>query len=131
MSEESIIQVKNLKASFDEKEVLRDVSFSVQRGKITVILGGSGSGKSTILKHLLGLYPIYPGNISIFGSDVAELEEDDELNFYLKMGVFYQNGALLNSLSVADNIALPLQQHTNLPPSLIEEMVRTKLNLVN
>ncbi|MGM0376212.1 MAG: ABC transporter ATP-binding protein [Bacteroidota bacterium] len=131
MSQEKIIQVNNLKISFDDREVLKDVSFSANRGDVTVILGGSGSGKSTILRHLLRLYPVAPETISIFGHDIAEIEEDDELDFYLKIGVFYQNGALLNSLSVAENVALPLEQHTSLPKKIIEDMVHTKLHLVN
>ncbi len=131
MGKETIIKVENLKVSFDEKKVLNNVTFSIQRGDITVILGGSGSGKSTILKHMLGLFPLNSGVISVFDTNIAELDQEDELPFYLKLGVFYQNGALLNSLTVAENIALPLEQHTKLPPSLIDEMVRTKLNLVH
>ncbi len=131
MTNNKIIEVNHLKVSFGERKVLKDVSFSVQKGDITVILGGSGSGKSTILKHLLGLYPVEKDVVSLLNQDIATLDEKDELDFYLKLGVFYQNGALLNSLTVSENVALPLEQHTNLPPSLIEEMVRTKLNLVN
>jgi phospholipid/cholesterol/gamma-HCH transport system ATP-binding protein len=131
MEGEKIIEVNGLSVSFDEREVLKDVSFTVNRGDVTVLLGGSGSGKSTILKHLLGLFPPEPGVVSIFGDDIAEIEEEDELEFYLKLGVFYQNGALLNSLTVGDNVALPLEQNTNLPPHIVEDMVRTKLNLVN
>jgi phospholipid/cholesterol/gamma-HCH transport system ATP-binding protein len=131
MKQNKIIEVNHMKVSFDEREVLKDVSFSALRGDVTVIIGGSGSGKSTILKHLLGLFPVNEGVVSLLGQDIATLEEKNELDFYLKLGVFYQNGALLNSLTVGDNVALPLEQHTNLPPSLIEEMVRTKLNLVN
>ncbi|PWE01263.1 ABC transporter ATP-binding protein [Marinilabilia rubra] len=130
MEEGRIIEVNNLRVSFDEREVLKGVSFSVNQGEITVILGGSGSGKSTILKHLLGLFPVKSDIVSVFGSDLAEVDEDD-LRFYKKLGVFYQNGALLNSLSVGENVALPLEQHTNLPAEIIEDMVRTKLNLVN
>lgn len=131
MTPENIIQVNNLKISFEEREVLKGVSFTAKQGDVTVILGGSGSGKSTILKHLLRLYPVGPETISIFDRDIAKIEEDDELDFYLKIGVFYQNGALLNSLSVAENVALPLEQHTSLPNEIIEDMVRTKLHLVN
>ncbi|WP_010663244.1 ABC transporter ATP-binding protein [Marinilabilia salmonicolor] len=131
MKQNNIIEVNHLKVSFDEREVLKDVSFSVSQGDVTVILGGSGSGKSTILKHLLGLFPVEAGVVNLLDQDIATLEEKNELDFYLKLGVFYQNGALLNSLTVGDNVALPLEQHTDLPPRLIEEMVRTKLNLVN
>lgn len=131
MKQNNIIEINHLKVSFDEREVLKDVSFKVSQGDVTVILGGSGSGKSTILKHILGLFPVEAGVVNLLDQDIATLEEKDELNFYLKLGVFYQNGALLNSLTVGDNVALPLEQHTDLPPRLIEEMVRTKLNLVN
>jgi len=131
MESEKIIEVNGLSVSFHEREILKNVSFTVQKGDVTVLLGGSGSGKSTILKHLLGLLPAAPGVISIFGDDVAEIDEEDELEFYLKLGVFYQNGALLNSLTVGENVALPLEQNTNLPPHIVEDMVRTKLNLVN
>ena len=131
MNHEKIITVDNLKVSFDERPILKGVSFSINKGEIAVILGESGSGKSTILKHMLGLFPITPGTISIFGQDLADLKEEDEMKFYLKLGVFYQNGALLNSLSVGENIALPLEQHTNLPSDLIKDLVLTKLKLVN
>lgn len=131
MKQNNIIEINHLKVSFDEREVLKDVSFKVSQGDVTVILGGSGSGKSTILKHILGLFPVKAGVVNLLDQDIATLEEKDELDFYLKLGVFYQNGALLNSLTVGDNVALPLEQHTDLPPRLIEEMVRTKLNLVN
>lgn len=129
--QEKIIEVKGLNASFDERQILKDVSFSVHQGEIAVILGESGSGKSTILKHMLGLFPITPGTVTILGQDIAKLEEEETMNFYRKLGVFYQNGALLNSLTVAENIALPLEQHTNLPNHIIENLVRTKLRLVN
>jgi len=130
MKEDKLIEVNNLKVSFDERAVLKDVSFTINKGDITVILGGSGSGKSTILKHLLGLFPVNSNTVSVFGNDLAKVDEDD-LQFYKKLGVFYQNGALLNSLSVGENVALPLEQHTNLPAEMVEDMVRTKLNLVN
>jgi phospholipid/cholesterol/gamma-HCH transport system ATP-binding protein len=131
MKENKIIEINHLKVTFDDREVLKDVSFRITQGDVTVILGGSGSGKSTILKHILGLFPVEAGVVNLLNQDIATLKEKDELDFYLKLGVFYQNGALLNSLTVGDNVALPLEQHTDLPPQLIEEMVRTKLNLVN
>lgn len=130
MEKGKIIEVNHLKVSFEERKVLRDVSFSVNKGEVTVILGGSGSGKSTILKHLLGLYPVDSEVVSVFGNDLADIDEND-LQFYKKLGVFYQNGALLNSLTVGENVALPLEQHTNLPAEIVEEMTRTKLSLVN
>jgi phospholipid/cholesterol/gamma-HCH transport system ATP-binding protein len=128
---EKIVEVKNLAASFDDITVLKDVSFSVPRGEVTVILGASGSGKSTILRHILGLLPIQYGSIEVLGENLSMLTEKEQLDLYLKMGVFYQNGALLNSMTVGENIALPLKQHTKLPDILIEDIVEMKLGLVN
>jgi phospholipid/cholesterol/gamma-HCH transport system ATP-binding protein len=131
MEKNNIIEVKNLSVSFEEREVLTDVSFTVQPEQITVILGGSGSGKTTILKHLLNLYSSPENTTFIFNKDVAGLSEEEQTEFYLKMGVFYQNGALINSLKVIENVALPLEQHTSLPEDIIRQMVLMKLGLVN
>lgn len=127
----NIIEVQNLSVAFDEREVLTDVSFTVQPEQITVILGGSGSGKTTILKHLLNLYPSPENTTFVFNKDVAGLSEEEQTEFYLNMGVFYQNGALINSLTVIENVALPLEQHTTLPDNIIRQMVLMKLGLVN
>lgn len=131
METNNIIEVKNLSVAFEEREVLTDVSFTVQPGQITVILGGSGSGKTTILKHLLNLYPPPQNTTYVFDKDIASLSEEEQTAFYLNMGVFYQNGALINSLTVIENVTLPLEQHTNLPDNLIQEMALMKLGLVN
>jgi phospholipid/cholesterol/gamma-HCH transport system ATP-binding protein len=131
VDKEKIIEVKGLKVSFEANEVLSDVSFTVNKGDITVVLGASGSGKSTVLKHLLGLYPLNHGYISVLGKDISQLTETEQHEQYLNMGVFYQNGALLNSMTVGENVALPLTQHTKLPKDMIEELVHMKLGLVN
>ncbi len=131
MKKEKIIEVNDLYAAFDSLTVLSGVSFSAYQGEVTVILGGSGSGKTTLLKHLLGLYPIMGGRISILGKDLAQLREVEQVELYHKMGVLYQSGALLGSLTVAENVALPLSQHTKLPPELISDIVYMKLGLVN
>ncbi len=131
MNKEKVIAVENLHAAFEDRIILSGVSFSAFKGEVTVLLGGSGSGKTTVLKHLLGLYPITGGRISVLGKDVATLREVEQVELYLQMGVFYQSGALLNSLTVAENVALPLMQHTKLPSDLIREIVYMKLGLVN
>ncbi|MGM0573502.1 MAG: ABC transporter ATP-binding protein, partial [Bacteroidota bacterium] len=117
--------------AFDDNIVLSDVSFSARRGEVTVILGGSGSGKTTLLRHLLSLLPIEQGYINVLGRELARLDEQEQIDLYLQLGVFYQSGALLNSLNVAENVALPLVQHTSLPPDLINDIVHMKLGLVN
>ncbi len=128
---EKVIEVNGLGVSFDGHQVLTGLSFTAYKGEVTVILGSSGCGKSTVLKHLLGLYPLLEGEITILGRDLRTLTEEQQLELYLVMGVFYQEGALINSLSVAENVALPLQQHTSLPDDLIMDIVRMKLGLVN
>ena len=130
MKKEKIIEVEDLHASFEDLKVLSGVSFAAYKGEVTVLLGGSGSGKTTVLKHLLGLYPISRGRIDVLGKDMATLREVEQVELYLQMGVFYQSGALLNSLTVAENVALPLTQHTKLPSDLIREIVYMKLSLV-
>jgi phospholipid/cholesterol/gamma-HCH transport system ATP-binding protein len=131
LEKEKVIDVRNLSAVFDDRMILSDVSFSAYKGEVTVILGGSGSGKTTVLKHLVGLYYVNTGYVSVLGRDLAKLTEDEQTQLYLQMGVFYQDGALLNSLTIGENVALPLQQQGNLPNELIEDIVYMKLGLVN
>lgn len=131
MDVEKVIEVRSLGVAFDNEVILSDVNFTANKGEVTVILGGSGSGKTTVLKHLLGLYPVQRGFVSVLGRDVSHLKEDEQIRLYLKMGVFFQDGALLNSLTVAENVALPLEQHTNLSKPLIRDIVHMKLGLVN
>jgi phospholipid/cholesterol/gamma-HCH transport system ATP-binding protein len=128
---EKVINVRHLSASYGDHQVLKDVSFSCAAGEITVLLGSSGSGKTTVFKHLLGFHELQSNVIEVLGQDIAVLDEDDKTALYLKLGVFYQNGALISSLTVGENIALPLQQHTDLSPTLIDRLVRLKLNMVN
>ncbi len=127
---ESVITVRNLSASFGDRQVLQDVSFTVFRNEITVILGSSGCGKTTTLKHLIGLYPIHKGEVEVLGVPLHSATEKELNQLYLKIGVLFQNGALLNSITVAENVAIPLEQHTRLPQSMIEDLVHLKLSLV-
>ncbi len=131
MAPNKIIEVKHLSRYFGDKEILYDISFEAFEKEITVILGGSGAGKSVLLKHMLGLYVADVGSVHILNRNINELEEKAQKELYLQMGVFYQNGGLLNSLTVGENVSLPLEQHTNLDDELITRIVWTKLQLVN
>lgn len=127
---QKIAKVDRLKAQYGEKTVLQDVSFDLLQNEILVILGTSGCGKSTLLKHMIGLYPPAEGSVEIFGRNVHTISEKEESGFYQKIGVMFQYGALLNSMTVGENVAIPLEQHSRLRPNLIENIVRQKLDLV-
>lgn len=128
---EPVIEVENLTATYGDQVILKDVSMTVHRGEVMVILGGSGSGKSTLLKHLVGLERPAAGRVRVLGVDVARAGERTMEELYRKIGIVYQSGALFNSLSVAENVALPLLEHTTLARRIIDISVRIKLGLVN
>ncbi|MCF7740496.1 MAG: ATP-binding cassette domain-containing protein [Candidatus Marinimicrobia bacterium] len=125
---EPIIEINDLEVKYGDFTVLEDINLMIPEGKITAILGGSGCGKTTLIKSLLQLQPIAQGSIKIFQTDV---DSSDFRNQLTKIGMVFQNGALLNSLSVAENISIPLKQHTNLPDKIINQIIDAKLNLVN
>ncbi len=127
---EAAIDVKGLVTYYGDREILRDISLSIPRGKTTVILGGSGCGKSTLLKHLIGLLRPTRGSILINGKDITRMEEEELNEVRKRMGVLFQGAALLNSITVADNVALPIREHTKLKEPTIQIMVRMKLDLV-
>ncbi len=124
------IDVKDLVTHYGEREILKKISFSIPRGKTTVILGGSGCGKSTLLKHLIGLLKPTRGNILINRKDIVSMNEDALNDIRKRMGILFQGAALLNSMTLMDNVALPLREHTELEDSTIQIMVRMKLDLV-
>ncbi len=126
-----IIDVKGLCAWFGRRQVLHDVDFRVDSGEIRVIMGGSGSGKSTLLRHLLGLLRPRRGDVKILGVDVAHADSRTLIDLRRQMGVSFQGGALFTSMSVGDNVALPLREHTKLDESTIRIMSRLKLEVVN
>ncbi len=125
-----IIQVKNLFAQYDHEVILDDITIDIYPNEITVILGRSGCGKTTLLKNIIRLYQPTSGVVEIFGQDITLMDEIDFNKILQKIGVLFQNGALLNSLTVAENVAIPLEQHTDLPPTQIRRLVREKLHLV-
>lgn len=126
----SIVSVQNLMAGYDDLLVLDNVSIEAEEGKITAVLGTSGCGKTTLLKNIIKLNDAWSGSISIFGQEVTRMD-DPEFNVLLKrVGVLFQNGALLNSITVAENVDIPLEQHTNLPLPIRKRLISMKLNLV-
>ncbi|HTQ52437.1 MAG TPA: ATP-binding cassette domain-containing protein [Candidatus Acidoferrales bacterium] len=127
---EIIISVRNLKVGYGENVVLQNISFQVGHGEVFVILGGSGSGKSTLLKNLIGLYTPLEGEVWIEGADIIAARDDERRHLLRKFGVTYQNGALFGSMSVLENVRLPLDELTALPEPLKELAALAKLKLV-
>ena len=124
------IVLEHVSVGYGDRMVLRDVHTTLPGGKVSVILGGSGCGKSTLLRNILGLIPLKSGRIILGGKDLSCLGPEESLNVRRRMGVLFQDGALLGSMPLGENIALPLRAHTELSDSLIEEIVRMKLKLV-
>lgn len=124
------VRVSGLRAAFDGRTILENVSFDVRRGEVFVILGGSGCGKSTLLKHMIGLMHPAAGTVEIEGRDLTASHGAERMSILSRFGVLYQSGALFSSLTVAQNVALPLEEFTALPPRAIAELVRIKLELV-
>jgi len=128
---ESAIKVVDLVTYYGDREILKKISFSIPKGKTTVILGGSGCGKSTLLKHLIGLLRPTSGNIFMGDKDIAAMTGPELDEVRKKMGVLFQGAALLNSITIAENVALPIREHTKLNDATIQIMVRMKLDLVD
>jgi phospholipid/cholesterol/gamma-HCH transport system ATP-binding protein len=124
------ISVRNLRVNYGEREILHTISFDINPGETLVILGGSGSGKSTLLRTLVGLEKPSGGEIWIRGKNFAALTDSSRDELLKKMGMSFQGGALFGSMTVGDNVALPLREHTPLDDSTIEIMVRLKLDQV-
>ena len=127
----AVIQVDNLVTYYDQHKVLDGVSMDVREGEVMVIMGGSGSGKSTLLRYLLGLHCPDEGSIRIFGKDINRLSNDEWMTLRRKMGVSFQGGALFNSMTVGENVCMPLREHTGLDENTMRIMSRMKLEVAN
>ncbi|PCJ55450.1 MAG: ABC transporter ATP-binding protein [Candidatus Hydrogenedentota bacterium] len=127
---ENVIEVNDLVVKYGDRTVLSGVDFEVRRGETIVILGGSGSGKSTLLRTLVGLKQPHSGCIRMDGKDITQATMEEQVEARKKTGMCFQGSALFGSMSVGDNVALPLLEHTDLERSTIDIMVKIKLDLV-
>ena len=129
-TQEPAISIRNLHVAYGEREILHGVTFDVPAGETVVILGGSGSGKSTLLRTLVGLEAPTSGEIIVRGKNLQSLSEPEWRELRQHIGISFQSGALFGSMTVGENVALPLNEHTHLDPATIEIMVRLKLEEV-
>lgn len=129
-TETAAIEVRGLTMKYGDRVVMQDISFSIARGEVFVLMGGSGSGKSTLLKHLIGLKSPAKGSILFEGEEFDSSDDAQRRRVLRRMGVLYQSGALWSGLTLAENVALPLEEFTALDPRTIAENVSFKLALV-
>jgi phospholipid/cholesterol/gamma-HCH transport system ATP-binding protein len=128
---EQVIEVRDLVTHYGSRQILHGIDMEVRRGEIMVIMGGSGSGKSTLLRHLIRLERKTSGSIRLLGRELDEMSELEFYAFCRKLGVAFQGGALFSSMTVGENIMLPLREHTNLDQMTMQIMLRLKLEVVN
>jgi phospholipid/cholesterol/gamma-HCH transport system ATP-binding protein len=125
-----VIAVKGLEAAYGDRQILRDISFEVRRGEVFVIVGSSGCGKSTLLKHMIGLLRPQQGEVWIEGENIVTTEGEARTRLLRHFGVVFQSGALFGSLTVSQNIMLPLDEFTDLPEAARQYVARSLLNVV-
>ena len=125
-----IIRVEDLTAKYGDRMIFDRISFEVRRGEVFVILGGSGSGKSTLLKHMIGLIPAAGGRVWIGDIDITAAEGADRRRVLRSFGVMYQSGALFGSMTLLENVRLPLEEFTELPGEAMDAIAGAKLKLV-
>ncbi len=126
-----IIEIKDLVAKYGERTVLHKISTAVYPSEIRVVLGTSGCGKTTLLKNTIGLIKPFSGSVHIFGQKMGELDTPNTMAILKRIGILFQNGALLGSITAGQNVALPLKMHTTLSDDIIEEIVHLKLAQVD
>lgn len=126
-----VVEVRNLDAYYGQRQILHDINMVARQGEIVVIMGGSGAGKSTLLRHLVGLERPARGTVRLLGGDINEMPAMELLKLRRKIGVAFQGGAMFSSLNVADNIKLPLREHTDINEKTMDIVARMKLEIVN
>jgi phospholipid/cholesterol/gamma-HCH transport system ATP-binding protein len=124
------LEVRNLNRSFGPRKVLQDISFQLKHGEILIIMGGSGCGKSTLLRHIIGSLKPDSGEIYIQGTEITKLDDEHMAKMRKRFGMLFQTGALFNSLTVGENVALPILESSDVAPNIAELVVRLKLELV-
>ena len=129
-SKEVHIEVQNLTMAYGDFVVMRDLNFTIGKGEVFIIMGGSGCGKSTLLRHLIGLMPPAKGKVLYEGESFWEADPQERDRMMKRFGVLYQSGALWSSMTLAENVAIPLEEYTDLNSSQIKELVSLKLSLV-
>ena len=127
---EPVVQVDDIVRKFGDRAVIDHLSLTINRGETLVIMGGSGCGKSTLLRHIVGVMKPTSGSVKIFGEEITTMNDREIVAVRRRFGMLFQSGALLASLTVGENVALPLVQHTDLQPAEIDEIVRKKLENV-
>ncbi|MCK4872868.1 MAG: ABC transporter ATP-binding protein [Phycisphaerales bacterium] len=130
MASDPIISVRDLVKRFDGKIVLNGINLDVFPGETMVVMGGSGSGKSTLLRHMIGSLLPDAGEVVLFGEDIFSLSDEKMDGVRKKFGILFQSGALFNSMTIAENVALPLREHTELDPAIVDIQIKIKLELV-
>lgn len=125
-----VIRVRGLKTRFGQQVVHDGVDLDVNKGEVIGLVGGSGTGKSVLLREIVGLMVPSAGRIEVLGKDTENLSESERLSLQARWGMLFQDGALFSSLTVLENIKVPLKEHTRLPPDLIEEIARVKVAMV-
>ena len=128
---QAAVEISNLVTKYGDRIVLDTISTRFHTSEIRVILGTSGCGKTTLLKSIIGLLKPFSGSVKIFGTEISDQDDPGTIEVLKKIGVLFQNGALLGSMNVFENVALPLQMHTNLPEAVIGEIVMLKLSQVD
>jgi len=127
---EPVIEVRDLVKAFGQRTILNGISFKVMRGETMVIMGGSGCGKSTLLRHLIGSMQPDAGSIRVFGEEITGMSEREMDGIRRRFGVLFQSGALLQSLTVGENVALPIEEHSRVEDTIVDLVIKMKLELV-